>query len=224
MPYADLPPELLEFEDSKVSIQQQFQLIGQMSKKVNLTNSSLQNLIATLQSKSSLTLGEEDDKHQTEGVDPQALLKQTNANIKNLNYLLMKLVEVQQKSILIQKNLPQHFVVMDRIPIYLEIDAALMPFPCKVLIRPNYRKFGYSEKMVELVMQHLVVYASTTTKNPSARKNQMTVEGLGCKSFYFAPYQDAAPIGFKDKFQDKVYLCVSYDLSHRAAGAGEDKS
>ena len=184
-----------------------------MSKKVNLTNTSLQSLIATLQSKSSLSLGDEDDRQTSEATDPQTLLKQTNTNIKNLNYLLMKLVEVQQKSILIQKNMPQHFVVMDRIPIYLELDAAYMPFPCKISMRPNRRKFGYSDKMVELVMQHLVVYASTTTKNPSARKNQMAVEGQACKSFYFAPYQEAAPIGFKDKFQDKVYLCVSYDLS-----------
>ena len=86
-----------------------------------------------------------------DNVDPEELLDKADVSIKNLNHSLMKLVAVQQESISIAKNLPQGFVMMDRVPVYLEIEAATMPYPCKIVLKPNSRRYGYSE-----VVQHLV--------------------------------------------------------------------
>lgn len=61
----------------------------------------------------------------------------------------MKLVAVQQQSIGIPKNNPSGFMIMDRVPVYLEIDAANMPHPCKIVIRPQARR--YPEAVCELV-------------------------------------------------------------------------
>ena len=76
----------------------------------------------------------------------------------------MKLVAVQQDSIPIPKAIPQGFVMMDRVPVYLEIDAAGMPFPCRIIMRPEKNK--YSEGVDKLIAQNMVIYLSTKTKNP----------------------------------------------------------
>lgn len=61
--------------------------------------------------------------------------------------------------------------MMDRVPVYLEIDASNMPFPCKIIMRPNYKKFGYTDQMMNFISNNMVIYLSTKTKNPSKRNN-----------------------------------------------------
>jgi len=34
--------------------------------------------------------------------------------------------------------------MLDRVPVYLEIDGQNMPYPCKILLRPNFKKYNYS--------------------------------------------------------------------------------
>jgi len=61
--------------------------------------------------------------------------------------------------------------MIDRVPIYLEIDAATMPYPCKILLRPNFKKYGYSKQDQDIIGSNMVCYFSTKTKNPSDRNN-----------------------------------------------------
>ena len=103
--------------------------------------------------------------------------------------------------------------MMDRVPAYLEIEAAGMPFPCKIVLKPNARRYGYSEAVQNLVAQHVVIYVSTKTKNPSARNHQLMLSPPVKRVFTFAPVADGGGGGAKDTFRGKIYLCVSYDLT-----------
>ena len=49
----------------------------------------------------------------------------------------MKLVAVQQDSIAISKGTMSHFQMMDRVPVFLEVNAQGMPHPAKITIRPD---------------------------------------------------------------------------------------
>ena len=129
---------------------------------VKYSNSSMGGVLKTLQSTMNRQGGPgqqsrrpgligDDDDVELGDVDPEELLDKADVSIKNLNHSLMKLVAVQQESISIAKNLPQGFVMMDRVPAYLELEAAGMPYPCKIVLRPNYRRYGYSE-----AVQHVV--------------------------------------------------------------------
>jgi hypothetical protein len=83
----------------------------------------------------------------------------------------MKLIAVQQESVVISRGLPQSFVMMDRVPVFLEIDAANMPYPCKIVMRPVARI--YSEEEANFVAKNMVVYVSSQTKNPAERNYQL---------------------------------------------------
>ena len=100
--------------------------------------------------------------------------------------------------------------MMDRVPLYLEIDAVNMPHPCKILLRPNYKRFGYSEEVLKLIAQHTYIYVSTKTKNPSKRNHQLAIGPPGKRVFSFSPIVDNGP---RDMFADKIYLGIYYDLS-----------
>lgn len=224
----EIPLQNLEMNNSRHFTQHQFNLISKMSKMVNLTNDSLEDVIQ------SLAIQKEDQfkklaggqgEAEDEETDPQKLLVKTNSNIKNLNHLLMQLVAVQQESIPIQKNIPQHFVMMDRVPVFLEIDGANMPFPCKIIMRPNYKKFGYTEQMMNFICNNMVIYVSTKTKNPSRRNNQLMMEPPVKKVINFAPVADGGGVGvgFKDSFQDKIYICINYDIVSEKEGEEKNK-
>jgi len=136
------------------------------------------------------------------------LLNKNHKAIKNINHSLMKLVSAQQESITISKNLPQYFTMMDRVPVYLEIDAANLPFPCKILMRPNYKKHGYTSEQMEQIAANTVIYLSTKTKNPSERNSQLVIGPPSRNIFNFAPVTE----GYSG-FQNKIYIGVYYDLS-----------
>ena len=76
-----------------------------MSKMVDFTNSSLTNLLQTLSDKGAAAEMEHTDP-ECEGHDPQMLLLKNHKAIKNINHSLMKLVSVQQESIIIGRNVP----------------------------------------------------------------------------------------------------------------------
>ena len=58
----------------------------------------------------------------------------------------MKLVAVQQESIVISRNQNSEFLMMDRVPVYLEVDALGLPHPCKIVCKPNSKRYGYTEQ------------------------------------------------------------------------------
>ena len=71
------------------------------------------------------------------------------------------------------KNKPQPFVIMDRVPVYLEIDASQLQFPSKIFVRPNIEvEPFYNEAAVNLIQSKIKVFISTKTKNPCERYNQ----------------------------------------------------
>ena len=69
--------------------------------------------------------------------------------------------------------------MMDRVPVYLEIDAGHMPHPCKIVIKPQARR--YPVEICEVVANHMMIYVSTKTKNPCERNHQYKV-GMPAKS------------------------------------------
>ena len=50
----------------------------------------------------------------------------------------MKPVAVKKESIKISRNAVNEFLMMDRVPVYLEINALGLPYPARILIRPDY--------------------------------------------------------------------------------------
>jgi hypothetical protein len=123
---------------------------------------------------------------------------------------LMKLVSVNAETLTISKNIAQTFKMLDRVPLFLEIDAANMPFPCKIFLRPNFKKHGYSKEDQDLIMGNLEAFLSTKTKNPSNRNNQLTLEAPCKRAFNFAPVSDG---GALSGFSNRIYICLNYDLS-----------
>lgn len=57
----------------------------------------------------------------------------------------MKLNSNKVETVVIPKNTLLDIVIMDRLPVFLEIDSQTMPFPCKIILKPNYKKVNYSE-------------------------------------------------------------------------------
>lgn len=90
--------------------------------------------------------------------------------------------------------------MMDRVPVYLEIEAAGLPFPCKIVCKPNYNKYGYSEAAQSMISQHMVIYVSNKTKNPSARNHQLKIGPPVKRVFNFSPQSDGGSLGQKDIF------------------------
>lgn len=111
------------------------------------------------------------------------------------------------------------FLLIDRVPVFLEIDAAQMPFPCKILLRPHYKKHGYSPGILHLISNNLTIYLSTRTKNPSSRNHQMAIRPPARPVFSFSPLTDKE--GLRDVFLNKVYVGVYYDLSSSSHAAGD---
>ena len=218
----------LEINNHSNFTSEQYKLTERMSKMVKFTNASVNKVIDTLNYTASgkskeifklrapgLALAPYDTAAMG-GDDPEAsvLLDRANVSIKNLNHSLMKLVAVQQESVSIPKGLPQGFVMMDRVPTYLEIEAAGMPFPCKIVLRPAPRK--YSDAVANLIAQNMVVYLSTKTKNPGERNHQLKIGPPGKKVFLFAPIaEERGGPSKKDCFQDKIHICIAYDVSDR---------
>ena len=89
----------------------------------------------------------------------------------------MKLVAVQQESLQINKGSPQPFLMMDRVPVYLEVNATGMPHPAKITIRADpTRNDGLpTDTRNQIVAQNVSIFVSTQTKNPSQRNNQLTL-------------------------------------------------
>jgi proteasome lid subunit RPN8/RPN11 len=88
---------------------------------------------------------------------------------------------------------------MDRVPVFLEIDAANMPHPCKILLRPAARR--YPEAVCNLIQQNMAIYISTKTKNPSERNHQLKIAYPAKNVIMFAPLlDDKAPGAKKDIF------------------------
>jgi len=218
----------LEINNHSNFTSEQYKLTERMSKMVKFTNASVNTVIDTLNYTASGKKGQAFNlrgqglalaPYDMAGMDPEAveasaLLNQANVSIKNLNHSLMKLVAVQQDSVSIPKGLPQGFVMMDRVPTYLEIEAAGMPFPCKIVLRPAGRK--YSEAVCNLIAQNMVVYLSTKTKNPGERNHQLKIAPPVKKVFMFAPFgEERGGPSKKDAFQDKIYICIAYDVSER---------
>jgi hypothetical protein len=167
-----------------------------------------------------------DDLEQSEMVnidriDPKVLLYQNSKSLRNLNHSVMKLMAVQQESISIPKLVPSQFLLIDRVPTFLEIDAAQMPFPCKILMRPNYKRYGYSPAVLHLISNNMTVYLSTRTKNPSSRNHQMAILPPTKSVFQFAPLTDKE--GLRDVFMNKIYVGVYYDLSSSQTAPSDQK-
>jgi hypothetical protein len=102
------------------------------------------------------------------------LLYENNKSIRNLNHSVMKLMAVQQESLVLSRSSPTPFLIMDRVPVFLEVEAAQMPFPLKVFIRPN-KRFGYSESVVTLIKNSVSIFISNKTKCPSNRSHQLAI-------------------------------------------------
>ena len=83
----------------------------------------------------------------------------------------MKLVAVQQESIVISRNQTCEFLMMDRVPVYLEVEAMGLPYPCKIVCKPSSKRYGYTEQQQNIIAEHMVIYISNKTKNPSARNH-----------------------------------------------------
>lgn len=103
--------------------------------------------------------------------------------------------------------------MLDRVPTFLEIDAHGLPFPCKVSLRPNAKKYGYTDAQLNLILNNMHVYVSTRTKNPSNRNHQLVLQPPVKLGFQFAPVMDKD--GVRDIFTNKIYIGVYYDLSRR---------
>lgn len=155
-------------------------------------------------------------------VDPRVLLHQNNKSIRNLSHSVMKLMAVQQESIAIPKLVATSFILIDRVPVFLEIDAAQMPFPCKILLRPHYKKHGYSPAVLHLISNNLTIYLSTRTKNPSSRNHQMVIKPPARPVFSFSPLTDKE--GLRDIFLNKIYVGVYYDLSAPSQSGGGEQA
>lgn len=119
-----------------------------------------------------------DDPIDVDGTNAQDLLTQTNTSIKNLNHSLLKLVAVQQESIAVSKNTLSQFTVMDRVPVYLELESKNMPAPCQIRLFPviSARQLapsgpGSAQNLAQTITSNMVVYLSTETKNPSERNH-----------------------------------------------------
>ena len=112
--------------------------------------------------------------------------------------------------------------MMDRVPVYLEIDAAGMPHPCKIIMRPAARR--YSDAVCNLVQQNMAIYLSTKTKNPCERNHQLKIAHPAKKVIVFAPGPEEKATGAKkDVFQDKVYIGIAYDISGGGEQGDKDK-
>ena len=100
--------------------------------------------------------------------------------------------------------------MMDRVPVFLEIDAKMIPYPAKIIMRPNIKKYGYSETAQKIIESNMTIFCSTQTKNPNIRNNQFMMRPPDVKRvFQFAPLQNTTP---KDTFENKIYIAISYDL------------
>ena len=162
-----------------------FKLATKMSKFVKHTNSSVNKVLDTLnktatfnahaggQGQAEQQPPESPELANISDVDTATLLNNTNVSIKNLNHSLMKLVAVQQESIIIAKGSVQTFLMMDRVPVYLEIPATNMPHPGKLTIRadPKRNKGIPADVLNQIVQQNVTIYLSTQTKNPGQRNN-----------------------------------------------------
>ena len=99
---------------------------------------------------------------------------------------------------------------MDRVPVFLEIDAKMIPYPAKIIMRPNIKKYGYSETAQKIIESNMTIFCSTQTKNPNIRNNQFMMRPPDVKRvFQFAPLQNTTP---KDTSENKIYIAISYDL------------
>lgn len=207
-----------------------FKLTTKMSKVVKHTNSSVNKVLDTLNKTAHMGLAGpgklrvEAPPPNINEVDTATMLNSTNVSIKNLNHSLMKLVAVQQESQQIAKGLPQAFLMMDRVPVYLEVAATGMPHPAKITIRADpKRNNGLPlETLNQIVARNVHIFVSTQTKNPSQRSNQLSLQPPLPRVFSFAPIggnmpapgQEGSTVG-KDQF-DRIYICVQYDMSNAA--------
>ena len=73
-----------------------------MSNLVHQTNDQMNNVIDSLNTKKANKVGLDDEQM----ADAGELLNKTHTSIKNLNHTLIKLVAVQQESIVISKGVP----------------------------------------------------------------------------------------------------------------------
>ena len=119
-----------------------------------------------------------EDPIDIDGTNAQDLLSQTNTSIKNLNHSLLKLVAVQQESIAVSKNTISQLTVMDRVPVYLELESKNMPTPCQIRLFPiiSAKQLapsgpGSALNLAQIITNNVVVYISTETKNPSERNH-----------------------------------------------------
>ena len=78
--------------------------------------------------------------------------------------------------------------MMDRVPVFLEIDAKMIPYPAKIIMKPNVKKYGYSDSVQKIIESNMTIFLSTQTKNPNIRNNQMSMAAPDIKRvFQFAP-------------------------------------
>ena len=186
---------------------EQYKLINKMSKMVKYTNNSVNDVIGTLNN------NKEGGDAVVHNEDTSDLLNKTSTNIKNLNHSLIKLVAVQQESISISRNSMSQFLMLDRVPVFLEIDAKMLPYPAKIILRPNVKKCGYSEAVQKIIESNMTIHISTQTKNPNNRNNQLAIAPPNIKKvFQFAPLVSNQKSGLKDMFENKIYMSISYDL------------
>ena len=95
----------------------QFKLATKMSKEMNVSNHILIKLMNTLnktkkfgmQDDNEFEMDSDGEAVNIDTVDTATMLNTTNISIKNLNHTLMKLVAVQQESIMISKGSMQSF-------------------------------------------------------------------------------------------------------------------
>lgn len=105
--------------------------------------------------------------------------------------------------------------MMDRVPVFLEINATGMPHPARITIRPDPNNtMGIPlATLNQIASNYVKIYASTITKNPSNRNNQLELKAPVPKVFSFHPTcgpggASCATTGANKEMFDKIYLNI----------------
>lgn len=107
--------------------------------------------------------------------------------------------------------------MMDRVPVFLEINASGMPYPAKIMLRADAKKNQTNINYLNgAITNKMKVYLSTKTKNPSAKNYQHKFEMKVPRVFNFAPIWENLGRSVGDEKKDhfgSIFIGVYYDLT-----------
>ena len=78
--------------------------------------------------------------------------------------------------------------MMDRVPVYLEVNASGMPYPAKIMLRADPKKnLSNINYLNGAIANNMKVYLSMKTKNPGPKNFQVKFDQKVSRVFNFAP-------------------------------------